>query len=136
MRWEDREESSNVVDRRGFSGGRAGLGIGGVVLVVAVALLTGQNPLQLLSQVSQQGAPVSGSGKYVGTPREEELKKFTGVVLKDTETVWNEQFAKVGRKYEEPKLVMFSGHVDSGCGMADAGMGPFYCGNDDQVYID
>lgn len=136
MRWKDREESSNIEDRRGMSGGgKAGLGLGGVVLIVAIALATGQDPLKLLGQVTEQ-VPLSSGEKHVPTEREEELKKFTGVVLKDTETVWTAIFKKAGKRYIEPKLVMFTGHVQSGCGAADAGMGPFYCGNDQMVYID
>ena len=137
MRWKDREESSNIEDRRGMSGsGKAGLGIGGIVLVVVIALATGQDPLQLLGQVSQQAPATSTGQDYKGGPREEELKKFTSVVLNDTETVWNALFKRRGRQYVEPKLVMFTGTVQSGCGTADAGMGPFYCGNDQKVYID
>lgn len=111
------------------------LGLGGIVVVVAIALLTGQNPLQLLGQVSQS-APVSSGQPYKESGQEAELRKFTSVVLKDTETVWSELFKRRGRDYPEPTLVMFTGRVESGCGLADAGMGPFYCGNDEKVYID
>lgn len=135
MRWSDREESTNIQDIRGGSGGRFKLGIGGVVLVVAIALLTKQNPLTLLNQVS--GSQDGGSTKeYVPSAHEEELRKFTAVTLKDTEVVWHDIFKKMGREYKEPVLVMFTDQVQSGCGLADAGMGPFYCGNDDKVYID
>jgi len=137
MRWKDRDESSNIEDRRGMSGGgKAGLGVGGIVLVVVIALATGQDPLKLLGQISNQAPLSTNNEPHKTTAREEDLKKFTGVVLKDTEVVWNAIFTKAGKRYVEPKLVMFTGHVQSGCGEADAGMGPFYCGNDQKVYID
>ncbi|MBS1721901.1 MAG: neutral zinc metallopeptidase [Armatimonadetes bacterium] len=136
MRWEDREESTNIEDRRGMTGGRvAGIGGVGLIVVLAYSLLTGQNPMQVLNQVSGS-SPTSASGEYQPTPHEEELRKFTAVTLKDTETVWHDIFRQLGREYVEPKLVMFTQQVESGCGVADAGMGPFYCGNDEKVYID
>lgn len=111
------------------------LGIGGVVLIVAVALITRQNPLELLNQMSNQPGAGVQSGR-VPSAHEEDLRKFTAVTLKDTEVVWHDIFRRAGREYKEPKLVMFTGQVESGCGRADAGMGPFYCGNDEKVYID
>lgn len=135
MRWKDREESSNIEDRRGMSPKGAVAGLGGVGILVAVvyALLTGQNPLNAVQQAGDD------PGTKVSQPRsveEEGLRKFTAVTLKDTEIVWDEEFRKLGKSYAKPTLVMFTGRVESGCGMADAGMGPFYCGNDDNIYID
>lgn len=135
MRWKDREESSNIEDKRGMSGGaKAGLGGAGLILVIVFSLITRQNPLEVISQVNS-GQPDSNHA-YQPSAKEESLRKFTAVILKDTETTWNEAFRSIGRDYKEPVLVMFTGQVKSGCGVADAGMGPFYCGEDEKVYID
>lgn len=137
MRWEDREESANIEDIRGRGTGKA-VGVGGVglLIVLGIALLTGQNPLQLLNQVTSSSPTASGASEHQASPEEEALAKFTSVTLRDTEVVWGRLFKEAGRTYKEPKLVMFTDRVESGCGLADAGMGPFYCGNDEKVYID
>ncbi len=136
MRWSDREESSNIEDIRGASGGRryGSIGVGGIIIVLIIAFITKQNPLSLLSQVSDSGT--SAQTQRAPSQHEEDLKKFTAVTLRDTEVVWSQVFKELGRDYIEPKLVMFTDQVESGCGLADAGMGPFYCGNDEKVYID
>jgi predicted metalloprotease len=132
-----RRESDNVVDRRGISGGGliAGGGIGGLVLLVA-ALLFGVDP----SSILQEGEPdtsVAPSADRGGAPAEDAQKRFVSVVLADTEDVWNELFEKSYRRdYREPKLVLFSGGSRSGCGFASSAVGPFYCPNDQTVYID
>ncbi|MBS1714148.1 MAG: zinc metallopeptidase [Armatimonadetes bacterium] len=138
MRWEDREESVNIEDQRGRGVGGKAVGISGLglVIVIVYALATKQNPVDVLNQVSGPQGDTAASGEYKPTQHEEELRKFTAVTLKDTETVWSDIFRQNGRKYVFPKLVMFTGQVQSGCGTADAGMGPFYCGNDEKVYID
>jgi len=139
MRWQDREESSNVEDRRGMSPKGKGIAGGGIgVLVIAlIVMVMGGDPTQLLNaagQAQEQGSPGRTAPM---SPEEEELKKLVGVTLKDTEVVWNEILpAQAGRQYEEPKLVVFSDSVESACGYAESAMGPFYCGNDRQVYID
>src|SRR5581483_7135698 len=76
----------------------------------------------------QEGAPPD--------PAQEPLKHFVAVVLADTEDVWNAQFRKMGKTYQEPHLVLFNGHVESACGLADAAVGPFYCPGDRKVYLD
>ncbi len=139
MRWQDREESSNIEDRRGMSPKGKGIAGGGIgVLVIAlIVMVMGGDPTQLLNaagQAQEQGSPGRTAPM---SPEEEELKKLVGVTLKDTEVVWNEILpAQAGRQYEEPKLVVFSDSVESACGYAESAMGPFYCGNDRQVYID
>jgi predicted metalloprotease len=136
MEWEGREESQNIEDRRGF-GRKAGIAAagGGGILVILVALLLGVDPQKLLQQMPQeQGAPAERQAPR--DPAEERLKSFTAVVLRDTETVWDEQFRKMGRHYEKPVLVLFSGEVSSACGLADKAVGPFYCPGDHRVYID
>jgi predicted metalloprotease len=148
MRWrgEDQRRSDNVEDRRGISPGgiAAGGGIGTVIIVV-IALLLGGDPQKLLQQLANNpppGAAGPGPGGPRGAPRgapnpaEEELKDFVRVVLADTEDVWLSLFQKMGKTYEEPKLVLFRRAVDSACGFTSAAVGPFYCPGDAKVYID
>lgn len=139
MQWRGRRQSGNVEDQRGSGGGGgfSGLpikgGIGLVIVVVVIGLITGQNPLSLLQQVPLDNGPsVSQSAPYQATPEEEELSQFVRVVLADTEDVWNQLM----NDYREPTLVLFSGSVQSGCGSADASTGPFYCSADEKLYID
>lgn len=138
MQWRGRRQSGNVDDQRGGGGGGfSGLpikgGIGLVIVVVVIGLITGQNPLSLLQQVPLDNGPsVSQSAPYQATPEEEELSQFVKVVLADTEDVWNQLM----NDYREPTLVLFSGSVQSGCGSADASTGPFYCSADEKLYID
>lgn len=124
MQWRGRRESSNVVDRRGVKTAGA-LGGGGIILAIIYALLGG-DPSALLDS-SRQTAPVA---------RNDEQTRFLLVVLADTEDVWNKAFASAGRTYQEPKLVLFSGRVQSACGMASSAVGPFYCPGDQQLYLD
>lgn len=139
MQWRGRRQSSNVDDQRGRSGGGGfgGLpikgGIGVVVIIVIISLITGNNPLTLLEQIPLDNSPsVSQSTPYTASPEEDELSQFVKVVLADTEDVWNQLL----RDYREPTLVLFSGSVQSGCGNADASTGPFYCSADEKLYID
>lgn len=136
MRWAGRRQSGNVEDRRGMPvaamGG--GLGIGGVILLMLASWIFKGDPGALLNQLPQGGAGPQQARQI--DPRQEPLKEFVSVVLADTEDVWNEQFQKLGRRYQEPSLVLFSDAVESACGTADAAVGPFYCPLDQQVYID
>jgi hypothetical protein len=140
MRWESGRRSENVEDRRGFHVSRraAGGGIGTIVLVL-VALYFGVDPSVFLS-VDQTPIPGSGtptrSAPYSASPQEQRLAEFVSVVLGDTEDTWNALFRSMGKSYEEPKLVLFSGSVESACGFASAAVGPFYCPEDQKVYID
>ena len=139
MQWRGRRESGNVEDQRGSGGGggfggmpiKGGLGL--VVVIVVIGLITGKNPLSLLQQIPLDNGPViSQSAPYEATPEEEELSQFVKVVLADTEDVWHQLL----NDYREPTLVLFSGSVQSGCGSADASTGPFYCSADEKLYID
>jgi len=140
MRWESGRRSENVEDRRGFHVSRraAGGGIGTIVLVL-VALYFGVDPSVFLN-VDQTPIPGSGtstrSAPYSASPQEQRLAEFVSVVLGDTEDTWNALFRSMGKSYEEPKLVLFSGSVESACGFASAAVGPFYCPEDQKVYID
>lgn len=136
MKWQGRRESSNVEDRRGASGGMraGGLGIGGLVLLLAVSYFTGQNPADLLSGLDQSG--VSTGGEQAGPPIDDEASKFLKVVLADTEEVWTSVFQAQGNRYEPATLVLFTGATQSACGVGQSAMGPFYCPADRQVYLD
>jgi predicted metalloprotease len=143
MRWEGREGSSNVEDRRGMGGmGRgAGLGCGGLLVVAIIALLTGADPQQLLrilSGAAEQQAPTrSGPAPGPARPKaNDQLGQFASVVLRDTEVTWQEVFSKRGRQYEPPLLVLFDQAVRSACGLNSAAVGPFYCPRDHKVYLD
>ncbi len=137
MRLDEIEESSNVEDRRGSRpGGKLAIGggLGGIVIVIIYALLGG-NPQDLQGALpSQSGQAQQSSG---GAPINDEGKKFVSKVLKETEVVWDKVFQdQLGKAYEKPSLVVFSDQVQSGCGIADTGVGPFYCSADSKVYID
>ena len=137
MRWQGRRQSQNVEDRRGMRFGRAGgIGLGTIVLAL-VAAYFGVDPSVVLqgtqpSVQEQQGEQVP----YNETAEEAQKREFVLVVLADTEDAWTALFAAAGRTYEKPKLVLFSGAVQSACGFAEAAVGPFYCPGDQQVYID
>lgn len=140
-----RRESSNVDDRRGRSGGGIGIktggGIVGVILTVVFALIMNGGDLSsALQDVDlSQIVTVDERGQqteYVASAEEQELAHFAKQVLAGTEDVWTEEFRKMGRTYEPPTLVLFSGSVQSGCGGASASSGPFYCSADQCVYID
>jgi predicted metalloprotease len=138
MRWKGRRESSNIEDRRTVTPGRVAAGGGAAVLILAVVtLLLGGDPQQVL-KLLQNNAPdgVVQQGGAGADPAQEELKHFVGVVLADTEDVWHEQFRKMGKTYREPKLVLFTGQVESACGAAESAVGPFYCPGDETVYLD
>jgi len=135
MRWRGRQGSSNIEDRRGVRFGRAGgIGIGTIVLAL-IAIYFGQDPSVVLQGV-QPSAPTSEEVPYEETAEEAQSREFIGVVLADTEETWGEIFRQAGRTYEQPKLVLFSGAVQSACGFAEAAVGPFYCPGDHKVYID
>jgi predicted metalloprotease len=135
MFWQGRRESDNVEDQRSMSRTTMAIGGGaGVVIVGLVAWLLGADPQAL--QNLFQGNPQGGQGQGEVDPAQEQAKKFVGVVLADTEGVWKDLFQKMGKTYREPKLVLFSGKVESACGLADAAVGPFYCPGDQKVYLD
>jgi len=140
MRWRGQRESDNVEDRRGVRIGRPGIAIGGgaLLVVLALALLTGRDPLVLLEELDSTQVSVDRgdqTGEQYGAPADD-IGRFVSVVLASTEDVWSDLFNKHGRQYREPRLVLFSDAVDSACGYASAAVGPFYCPGDDKVYLD
>lgn len=131
-----RRESTNVDDRRGLSGKAiGGMGIGGIIIVGLIYLIMGRNPMEVL-----QNADLSGSSgqteAYQPSAEEEELASFAKKILAGTEDVWTAEFKKMGKTYVPPKLVLFTGSVQSGCGGATSATGPFYCSADQCVYLD
>ncbi len=135
MLWQGRRESENVDDARGSGGGGRlvlGGGIGTVILVV-LYLLLGGDPQALFN--SQQ-AQLPQSAQFDNQAPRDEASKFVAVVLADTEDAWHEIFRQMGREYEEPRLVLFTDLIQSGCGFASGATGPFYCPQDRWVYID
>lgn len=131
MKWKGRRKSSNVEDRRGM-GAKTTMGGIGIAIIVIFTLLSGGNLGDILENVS----PQISNAPYVETEEHKELADFVSVVLADTEDIWTEILAKEGIQYTEPTLVLYSGSVQSGCGMAGSQMGPFYCPADYKLYID
>ena len=138
MRWRGERESSNVEDQRGMSGGgRIAIGGGlGTLVIIIIAVLLGADPRQILQQVPNDTAPSTSQAPRPGNSQEEELKKFVSVVLAKTEDVWQDIFRQNGKQYRDPTLVLFTGEVQSACGLGSAASGPFYCPGDQKVYID
>lgn len=157
MRWKNRRSSSNVEDRRGqtFSRASTGTGAGAAMLIRFLPMLMRSKGgrwllllvggLFLISKFLgvnipfiNGGSPVgaSSAGDYRPSAQEQDLAAFTSVVLADTEETWHTIFKQAGQTYQEPKLVLFSGGVNSACGAAQSAMGPFYCPADQKVYID
>lgn len=135
MRWRGERQSENIEDRRGMSRGGMAIGGGlGSIVIVVLALLFGADPRQLLEQLPAQG-PATETSRPVN-PADDERKQFVGVVLANTEDVWNEVFRQSGRDYQEPRLQLFDIQADSACGLAGSAVGPFYCPADQKVYID
>ena len=162
MRWRGRERSSNVEDRRGAPGGGFGRGgglgynpfgrgggiriptgrtqggIGGLIAIAVVFgiiwFATGQNPLDMLTGMTS--SVPSSESRPLPQAGQDDQADFVGVVLNDTETFWGEVFRQNQSTYQEPALVLFSDATNSACGAAQASTGPFYCPNDQKVYID
>ena len=138
MRWQEGRRSTNVEDRRGLSGGRVAIGGGiGLLLLIGYVLLSGGDPSVILGSIAGGGGPLSvDTGTWTPSPEEAQLADFVSVVLADTEDTWTGIFQTSGLTYVDPKLVLFSGGVDSACGYAQSATGPFYCPEDQKVYID
>ena len=160
MRLDNERGSDNIEDRRGqrgggfgFPGGRrgvrvpmgkrgGGIGIGGIIIILILMFVFGINPIDMLTGGGGGGSMVpqqteyqqpQGSGQTVSN---DEMKVFVSKVLGTTERTWEKIFAAENRRYEAPKLILFSGFVQSACGAAQSAMGPFYCPLDNKVYID
>ena len=131
-----RRTSSNVDDRRGVSGGaKAGMGIGGLLVAALLGWLLTGNPFSFVSS-SDLGSLVTTQTTHELTQEEEELAEFSSKILASTEDVWTKVFEQYGRSYVAPRMVLFTGSVQTGCGGATSQVGPFYCSADQALYID
>ena len=146
MRLDNQRESDNLEDRRGSGSGGGGLRLGGgrmglgtIAIALVASYFLGINPLTVLNMLSggggmpaiEQSAPPARR-----PPADDETARFVSKVLASTEDTWNEAFRANGQKYQEPKLVLFSGVTPTACGTGQSAMGPFYCPGDQKVYID
>ena len=139
MRWERGRRSDNVEDCRGMPvrrGGMVGGGIGTVLVVLAISYFLGVDPTLLLQNVPLDTTPTPGEPAPGLEPGADPQADFVATVLGYTEDTWSQIFRESGSRYEPPRLVLFSGMVQSACGMGQAAMGPFYCPPDRKVYID
>ena len=143
MRLDGRRESSNVDDRRRAGGGTiAGVGLGGIVIVGLLTLLMGGNFGDVFNvfnnvvQTTMQQGSVTSGGTGEFTEEEQQLATFSKQILAGTEDIWTAVFAKYGYNYRAPKMVLYTGTTSSGCGTANASIGPFYCSADECLYID
>lgn len=140
MRLDGRRNSSNINDRRGVSGKTIGIGGGivGVVIVAIVTLLGGGNIGDVLSNVMTQGGITTQQpANYTPDAEDERLADLASKVLAGTEDVWTEEFRRQGwGEYECPKMVLYTGSVNTACGQGTSQVGPFYCSADQTVYID
>jgi hypothetical protein len=137
MRWAPGGRSDDLEDRRGggFVGGGLRIGAGGAVLLLVLSLVTGQNFFALLGNVIDTG-PQDGGQVSAPSNEDEPMVEFVSFVLDDVQNTWSKIFPVAGRNYERTKLVLFTDRVQSGCGYAEAAMGPFYCPVDRKAYID
>jgi len=140
MKLTGRRESTNVDDRRGMSAAKAGgVGIVGIIVALLMTFMS-KGSLDLTDIVSNVGMMGNVTEQAEGgrefTAEEQELAKFSKQILAGTEDVWAEEFKKLGRTYEPPKMVLYTGSVQTGCGNGQSSMGPFYCSADQCLYID
>ena len=138
MRLNGRRSSNNVEDRRGMSGGRiAGIGgIGGLIITALIIWISGGNPLEVLNNTGGLTANNTAMQSSLSPEKEKQYEEFAKVILAGTEDVWKEEFQKAGLTYRNPKMVLYTGSVQSGCGNATSAVGPFYCSADETLYID
>lgn len=135
MRLGGRRESDNVDDRRGKgSSSKVSLGIGGTIVVGLIIWLMGGNPMSVITEQVTQN--ISSEQNYTPTAEDEQTAKFAKTILAGTEDIWTEVFAQNGMKYIPPRMVLFTGSTQSGCGNASSSTGPFYCPTDQTLYID
>lgn len=142
MKLDGRRESNNFEDRRGMGGG-AKAGIGGIGVLILVAIFTflqGGNLGDVINNVGQQMANIQEATpqevQQNFTKEEQEQAKFCRQILASTEDIWKEIFEDMGRTYIPPTLVLFTNSVNSACGTASSAVGPFYCSGDQKLYID
>ena len=143
MRMDDHRESDNIEDRRGRSGGgglRLGggkMGLGTIAIALIASYFLGINPMTVLNMLAGGGMPaIEQQAPASRPPVDDPTAIFVSKVLASTEDTWNQAFREMGKEYQEPKLVLFSGMTPTACGTGQSAMGPFYCPGDQKVYID
>ena len=144
MRMDDYRNSDNVEDRRGSSMGGGGvrlgggrLGLGTIAIALVASYFLGVNPLTVINMLAGGGMPaIEQQAPAAAPPVDDPTAQFVSKVLASTEDTWNTAFREMGRQYQEPKLVLFSGLTPTACGTGQSAMGPFYCPGDQKVYID
>jgi predicted metalloprotease len=142
MRMDGQEESSNVEDVRGMGGGGGfgfggrSVGIGTLVVALVAGWIFGINPLTLLGLAGDVAPQQQSVPQGTAPPPDDPQARFVSQVLRSTEVVWNDVFRAAGRAYQAPKLVLYRGSWPTACGQGQAAMGPFYCPNDEKVYLD
>ncbi|MCD6735158.1 MAG: zinc metallopeptidase [Burkholderiaceae bacterium] len=138
MRWQGERESSNVEDRRGMGSRRAGLGLGTIAIALVASWLLGVDPRMIMGVLEGVDTMTGTSTQQQGPAPAptDQTGRFVSVVLASTEDVWSQAFQQAGRTYEPPKLVLYSGRIDTACGLGAAATGPFYCPGDHRLYID
>ena len=139
MKWEGRRQSSNVEDRRGMGNGAKAIAGGGLIGIIALLLSifggeTGQQLAPILQQLQTTQFETSAPREL--TPQEEKLGELASTIFADTEDIWHKIFRENGMSYREPKMVLFTGQVNTSCGAATSAVGPFYCPVDEKVYLD
>src|SRR5687767_4256882 len=137
MRWEG-WRSGNVEDRRGIGGGLAIGGGGlGLLAIVVISMLFGADPRQVLEQVGAGQQQQQVQQRQPGQPRpDDQLARFSAAVLGMTEQAWRQEFSARGETYQDPRMVLYDGATQTGCGGGQAAMGPFYCPLDRTIYLD
>lgn len=137
MKWLGRRQSDNMEDRRGVSGGKVALGGGviGVIILLINMFGGGDGQLTPVLEQLQQGQQTEQTTREL-TAEEKKMGEFVSTILADTEDVWSKIFSENGMTYENPKMVLFTSNVETGCGSATAASGPFYCPADRKLYMD
>ena len=139
MKWQGRRQSDNVEDRRTLSGRKIAVGGGIIGIIILLLNLFGGENAQLLTPVLEQIQGTQSTQTESGVPltkEEKELGNFVRVNLADNEDIWGKIFTENGMEYKNPKLVLFRGSVETACGGASSASGPFYCPDDQKVYMD
>lgn len=138
MKWQGRQGSDNIEDRRGITGRQVAVGGGGLAIVLLiVGLLMGGDPQKLFNDFVQgrNQSQTQQRSNTAETADERNLVNFISVVTKDNETIWTKLLSEKGIRYQVPKLVVFDDATQSPCGMASGRTGPFYCPADEKIYL-
>lgn len=136
MRWQNIRRSDNVEDRRGLSPKAVAGGGAGFFVMALIVMLLGGDPTSLLMEGVERSFSPQSAPSTMTEAEQNELADFVAATLGNTEDIWDKIFSAEGETYEHPPLVLFTGMVQSACGMAQSASGPFYCPNDRKIYID